>query len=342
MTAEQQRYCPLCDKLLISGEAVLQCSKCQRLHHPGCWVKNEGCSLMCADAVPTPVAYTPPSPQYQPTHPAEGTRTAANPPPARGLEAPRDPVERVEPVSRPGAGPVRDPGPAPRPAAPAAGEPMIGQARPNAGASREPAAPVVIEPPPRANRGRYGGADGKAPSVEDMKLYRTGGILRFWYIPVAGLLAIAVAVGVIFAADAMFGGGEDDSPASPGGEETPTVAETQQTEAPATTPTPGAGETPAEPTPGATEEPTPAQPTPAEPGDLAVGMDVVIVDTGECLNIRRDAGTDAEIVSCLEDGVAMTVVGGPEEVDGFTWWQLDADGASGWGAAEYLAPAAAQ
>lgn len=226
---------------------------------------------------------------------------------------------------------------------------MIGQVRPNAGGSKEPPAPVVIDPPPRANRGRYTASDGKAPSVEDMKLYRDGGILRFWYIPVAGLLAIAVAVGVIFAADALFGGGDDETPAGGGSEqETPTIAETPGTESPATTPTadaaetPASAETPGEGTPEATAETSPTPGTPAEPGDLAVGMSVVIVNTGECLNIRSAAGTDNEIMACLEDGVTMNVIGGPEEADGLTWWQLDAEGASGWGAADYLAPAEAQ
>jgi hypothetical protein len=342
MTAEQQRYCPLCDKLLISGEAVLQCSKCQRMHHPACWVKNEGCSLVCADAIPVPVAYTPPSPQYQPAHPGEGTRTAANPPPARGLESPRDPVEKVEPVARPSAGPPRDPGPAPRPAVPAGGEPVIGQSRPNAGAAKEPPAPVVIEPPPRANRGRYSGTEGRAPSVEDMKLYRNGGILRFWYIPVAGLLAIAVAVGVIFAADALFVG-DDDTAASPGDDQaTPTPDLTQEATPANSTPTPDTAETPAAQTPGAGDDPTPAAPTPSEPGELAVGMSVTIVDTGECLNIRREAGTESEIVACLADGVSMTITGGPQEANELTWWEVASEGATGWGAADYLAPAAAQ
>ncbi len=40
----QQRFCPLCDRSFADAEAVLRCQVCGVLHHPGCWVKNDGCS----------------------------------------------------------------------------------------------------------------------------------------------------------------------------------------------------------------------------------------------------------------------------------------------------------
>ncbi|HET7738977.1 MAG TPA: RING finger protein, partial [Tepidiformaceae bacterium] len=39
-----QRFCPLCDKVFSPGEAVLRCTGCDVLHHPGCWVTNGGCA----------------------------------------------------------------------------------------------------------------------------------------------------------------------------------------------------------------------------------------------------------------------------------------------------------
>jgi len=37
----------------------------------------------------------------------------------------------------------------------------------------------------------------------------------------------------------------------------------------------------------------------------------------------------------------LEVVGGPQDADGFTWWQLkDVDGSIGWAAEQYLAPTA--
>ena len=44
MADDGQRFCPYCGQSFLSGEAVLQCSGCGVMHHPGCWVRNGGCS----------------------------------------------------------------------------------------------------------------------------------------------------------------------------------------------------------------------------------------------------------------------------------------------------------
>lgn len=61
----------------------------------------------------------------------------------------------------------------------------------------------------------------------------------------------------------------------------------------------------------------------------------VIVDAGEqdCLNLREAPGLSAPVITCLPNGARLTISGGPREVDGHTWWQLDG---RGWASATYL------
>ena len=68
-----------------------------------------------------------------------------------------------------------------------------------------------------------------------------------------------------------------------------------------------------------------------------VGSPVLVAD-GE-LNLRAAAGLDAPIQDQLATGTAATVVGGPTASDGYTWYQLDVNGSSGWSAGEFLTAA---
>jgi uncharacterized protein YgiM (DUF1202 family) len=70
-----------------------------------------------------------------------------------------------------------------------------------------------------------------------------------------------------------------------------------------------------------------------------VGSPVVVAD-GE-LNLRAEAGLDGAIQDQLVTGTAATVVDGPTAADGYTWYQLDVNGISGWSAGEFLTPAPA-
>ena len=67
-----------------------------------------------------------------------------------------------------------------------------------------------------------------------------------------------------------------------------------------------------------------------------VGSPVVVAD-GD-LNVRAEAGLDGAIQDQLATGTAATVVGGPTAADGYTWYQLDANGITGWSAGEFLTP----
>lgn len=80
-------------------------------------------------------------------------------------------------------------------------------------------------------------------------------------------------------------------------------------------------------------------PAPAAQGEIAVGVTAVVANTeNQGVNMRREASTSAEIVQLLAEGTALSVVAGPTEADGFTWWQVKlADGdLTGWVAAPFL------
>lgn len=72
-------------------------------------------------------------------------------------------------------------------------------------------------------------------------------------------------------------------------------------------------------------------------GALATGDIATVTDNG--LNLRSAATTDAEVVTTMSQGQQVTIIGGPEEGDGFTWWQVKLDsGRQGWVAEDFLAP----
>jgi uncharacterized protein YgiM (DUF1202 family) len=67
---------------------------------------------------------------------------------------------------------------------------------------------------------------------------------------------------------------------------------------------------------------------------FAIG-DAVAVNA-DVLNLRDAAGLAGGVVAELPTGTTATVLGGPESVDGYTWYQVETDAGSGWVAGEYL------
>jgi hypothetical protein len=52
---------------------------------------------------------------------------------------------------------------------------------------------------------------------------------------------------------------------------------------------------------------------------------------GEVLYLRAAPTRDSDILMHLEDDMLLTVIGGPIEADGFTWWQVRTEaGLEGW------------
>jgi len=64
-----------------------------------------------------------------------------------------------------------------------------------------------------------------------------------------------------------------------------------------------------------------------------VGGTVTVANTGGLgLHLRRDASARAPVVATLGEGASATVVGGPIQRDGYTWWRIRSASGTGWSA----------
>jgi len=101
------------------------------------------------------------------------------------------------------------------------------------------------------------------------------------------------------------------------------------------------------PVPTYTHTPLPTEPlnTPTiEPVvGIQVGMNVQIIGTdGEGLRLRRDPSLNGEIVYLGLEGEIFLIKGGPQERDGYLWWQVVAplnESRTGWAVSNFLQPA---
>lgn len=74
------------------------------------------------------------------------------------------------------------------------------------------------------------------------------------------------------------------------------------------------------------------------PDVIAVGRTVLVsgVDQNQ-LNVRDEPGISTNVIFRVADGYTFTVVDGPQQTDGITWWKVeDTTGQSGWAASNYL------
>ena len=73
---------------------------------------------------------------------------------------------------------------------------------------------------------------------------------------------------------------------------------------------------------------------------IGVGRYVQITGTGGSgLNIRNNPGTSAEAMFVANESEVFLVIGGPDDLDGYIWWQLNAPydkARQGWAAENYL------
>jgi quercetin dioxygenase-like cupin family protein len=85
---------------------------------------------------------------------------------------------------------------------------------------------------------------------------------------------------------------------------------------------------------GITEPSTPAAET--APGEIGVGA--TVVSNVENLRLRPEPSTEGEAITALEIGTELEIIGGPEEAEDFTWYEVEvvADGTTGWVASEFI------
>lgn len=81
------------------------------------------------------------------------------------------------------------------------------------------------------------------------------------------------------------------------------------------------------PTPRATANP------PAGNNGLGIGARARVGNlNGATLRARQAPGTTAPIQARIPEGSVVTIIDGPIEAEGYTWWLIDRDGAGGWSA----------
>ena len=96
MSQPSHRLCPVCGVAFFAGEPVLQCSGCQAVHHPACWIEANGCATPDEhEGQPLPRTFggvPPPA--------SAGPPPAPRPPPAPPPASPPPPVSEPVPERR--------------------------------------------------------------------------------------------------------------------------------------------------------------------------------------------------------------------------------------------------
>ena len=79
-------------------------------------------------------------------------------------------------------------------------------------------------------------------------------------------------------------------------------------------------------------------PATTQPTEIGPGALVVVTGTGGAgLRLRALATTDSEVIAMAREDTVLTVLEGPVEADGYTWWKVRTpDAEEGWGAADWL------
>ena len=169
------------------------------------------------------------------------------------------------------------------------------------------------------------------PEKEDKpQAKRRGVALPPWaLLAILAAIVIVLCVSLVLIIRAIGGGGDD---------ETPMPADTEATQVVLPTPTwtlvPIIVDSPT-PTVTLPEEGT-VVPTPFT--EIAVGATVLIQGTGGGgLNLREQPSTYSARVGSAKEGSELTVLEGPTDADGYTWWKVKTpDGTEGWGAGNWL------
>lgn len=216
-------------------------------------------------------------------------------------------------------------------------------------------------PPPRSSRrvsggGGSGGGNGGRPRTIQFQPEE-----RYWTdylriaLPIIGLL-LMVGLFWYWATQLIDDEPNTDDPVATATVGAPELAGNASTPAP-TAPPAVQGQAPADDPTLAPEEETPAneenepEETPLpddEQQDVAFEIDdaaTIISDSADGINMRSDpvipdteAGEEENVVAELVADTPVTIVGGPEEANGFTWWEVtvEENGETGWVAEDFL------
>lgn len=97
------------------------------------------------------------------------------------------------------------------------------------------------------------------------------------------------------------------------------------------------------PTPMPTFTPIPTPDAAVAPEEITSGFYAVVANTdGLGVTVRGGPSTQNVALLVAEEGTVMLVLDGPQEGDGFNWWQVElVDGTEGWVAENFLEPAPA-
>src|SRR5262245_57916737 len=79
----------------------------------------------------------------------------------------------------------------------------------------------------------------------------------------------------------------------------------------------------------------------AAPVAFQFGQQVQARAPGVAINLRGEPGLAGRVVTTLPNGTTVTVIGGPQLVDGAYWWEVDGGTRAtyGWAAENLLKPA---
>lgn len=142
-------------------------------------------------------------------------------------------------------------------------------------------------------------------------------------------IIILLCVGLVLIIKAIRNDGDQETPV-------PTATSTSEADPSATVsllePTDG------EPPTATVVLPVSTSPVTALPTEIGPGALVIVTSTGAGgLNLRETATTSAGIVVAAREGTVLTVLEGPAEADGYTWWKVRTpEGKEGWAAGNWL------
>lgn len=77
---------------------------------------------------------------------------------------------------------------------------------------------------------------------------------------------------------------------------------------------------------------------PSNSQSIQATCQVKVSNGGIGLNLRICAGISCSVITLMPEGTTMTIIGGPVQVDGFTWYNITGLSGTGWSSGGGLSP----